>query len=156
MADKHQIERAVEEARQLLAEHGIECRTTADELKLWFEADTLYPDITLDEVLKLKLIVVHEIVEISEVRKLGLELTKDVILKNLDAVDSAHLVAADVEMDLASKLGEANHMRDRLHDIEKWCVDESVSEGNRRKYRVLLARTKAALELMDAKARKEV
>lgn len=153
MADMHVLEKAVEEARRLMARFGVNCPTTAEDLRLWFEADTLNPDASLDEVLQSRLIVVHELVEIDEVKKMGLQLTKDVILRNLDAVDSAHLLAAEVEMDLAARLGDADHLRDRIRNIEQWCVDESVSETNKAKYRTLLSRTRAALENLEGKAK---
>ena len=153
MAETSEIERAVENARQLMARFGIECTTTVDELKLWFQADTLYPDASLDEILDTQLIVVHELVEINEVKNAGLKLTKDVILKNLDAVDTAHLVAATVELNLAYKLGDADHLKSRIRNIEQWCIDESVSEGNQKKYKELLAKTRDALARLEGKAR---
>ncbi len=44
---------------------------------------------------------VHELVEIDEVRRMGLRITKDVIVRNMVRTNDAHLKAARVEFDHA-------------------------------------------------------
>ena len=73
---------------------GRTCDVSAEDVAKWFEADTLYPDVTLDEVLKNTWIVVHEIVEIDAVKKAGLILARDVIVANPEEVDRANHEAA--------------------------------------------------------------
>jgi hypothetical protein len=151
MASKAEVERAVLEAKRVLAEHGHECSTTADELILWFSADTPFEDTTLDGVLGRPLIVIHELVEIHHVKRRGLGLTQDVIVKNLEQVDEAHYEAAEVELDIALRLGEMSHVAGRLKDVEQWSIDPTVVPAMKAKYRGMMVRYAKALEKLGDK-----
>lgn len=144
------MELAVKEARKLLQSHGYDCRTTPDDLRLWFEAETPFDeDFGLDEVLGNPLIVVHELVEIENVKRLGLSLTKDVIVKNLEKVDDAHMVATEAELRIAIALRDVEHIRSRLENIKMWSEDPTVTPENKRKYRELYSEIVRALESLS-------
>jgi hypothetical protein len=134
LADRGRVQLEVSSCRRLLEEHGIECSTTADDLIAWFNADTAYPDISLDELLGRPLLVVHELVEISEVKKMGLKLTKDVILKNPEAVDRAHCLATLAELKMAVELGDVEHVRSRMRSIESWISDPMSTDECKAEY----------------------
>lgn len=132
---------AVENARKLLQNHGYDCLTTADDLVLWFEADTPYDQgFGLKEAIAIPLIVVHELVEVENVKKMGLRLTKGVIINNMGKVDNAHLKATEIELDIAESTGNVEHIRDRLKDISVWIKDPSVTPKNKARYRNLRER----------------
>jgi len=136
-----EVRDAVENARRLLQNHGYDCRTTADDLVLWFEADTPYDQgFGLKEAIAIPLIVVHELVEVENVKKMGLRLTKDVIINNLGKVDDSHLKATEIELDIAESTGNVEHIRDRLKDISAWIKDQSVTPENKARYRKLRER----------------
>jgi len=141
----------VSNCRRLLEEHGVACSATADDLIAWFNADTLYPDISLDEVLGEPLLVVHELVEISEVKKMGLSLTKDVILKNPEAVDRAHCLATLAELRMADELGNLEHVRRRIRSIEDWVNDPVSTDECRAEYARIYGLAK---KMIEAAARK--
>lgn len=134
MASRKEIEAAVRSARTALEEAGLSCDVTAGDLSRWFEADTQYPDITLDEVLRNPWLVIHEIVEIDAVKRGGLVLTKDVIIEHPEEVDRAHCEAATIEMEFAAKKRDAAHLRDRIPDVLKWSKDASVKPEMKTKY----------------------
>jgi hypothetical protein len=114
---------------------------TAEDLVQWFEADTPYDqDFGLEEAIAIPLIVVHELVEIENVKQMGLRLTKDVIINNLNKVDDAHLKATEIELQLAKSTKNVGHIRDRLKDINTWINDPSVTPENKESYRRLHAR----------------
>jgi len=147
MARASEVEKAVENARRLLKSQGFDCETTAEELKRWFQADTPYDkDMKLEDILETPLIVVHELVEIDNVKRMGLVLTKNVIVENLQKVDDAHLNAAEVELKLAVSLRDIAHIKDRLDDIKAWSEDLSVTPENRENYRKMYAKTLKALD----------
>ena len=147
MAKDIRVRRAVEKARRLLRSYGLDCQTTAEELERWFQAETPYDnDMKLEDILEIPLIVVHELVEIDNVKRMGLALTEDVIVENLQKVDDAHLKAAEVELELTFSLMETAHIRDRLKDIKAWSEDPSVTPVNRENYRKMHAATLNALE----------
>lgn len=150
MAREVEVREAVENARHLLRRHGYDCQTTADDLLLWFQADTPYDQGTgLDEVIRIPLLVAHELVEIDNVKEMGLVLTKDVIVKNMEKVDDAHLKAAQIEIQLATSIKNTKHIKDRIEDIHRWIKDSSVTAENRKKYRDLRAKALKALADMN-------
>jgi len=145
-----EVERAVREARKLLEDHGYDCSTTADDLRRWFDADTPFDeDFGLAEVLRHPLIVVHELVEIDGVKRMGLSLTKDVIVNNLEKVDDAHMAATEAELRIAIALRDVKHIRNRLKNIKMWSEDSTVTSENKEKYRELYSKTVRALESLS-------
>ena len=141
-----ELARAVEEARVLLARHGYACETSAEELKRYTETDTFYPSaISWDEILSDPLIVAHELIEIAELRKMGLKITKDVVVENLEQVYRAHLRAGEVEMEIAQRMGAYEHLRDRLQAVENWVDDPLVPQALKPAYAALFERVRRAL-----------
>ncbi len=152
MARSSEVNRVVEAARQLLRDHHYNCTTTADDLQRWFEADTPFDEnFGLDEVLKNQLIVVHELVEIENVKNMGLALTKDVIIKNLEKVDDAHMIATEVELRLAASIKDVRHLKNRLENIRMWSEDDTVTPENKKKYRRMHSETSRVLEYLIEK-----
>jgi len=145
-----EVRKAVKNAKQLLQNHGYDCQVTAEDLVQWFEADTPYNQGTgLDEVIRNPLFVAHELVEIDNVKEMGLALTKDVIVKNMKKVDDAHLKAAQIEIQLAISMNKTQHIKDRIKDIQSWIKDSSVVEENKKEYRELKAKALRALAEMS-------
>lgn len=145
MVSMREVELAVDKAKQMLSDSGIDVDVTADQLWEWFETDLPFPDISLGEIVLNPLLVVHELVEIDEVLKMGLVITKDVIMRNPEKVDDAHLIAAKIELLVARNLGAAEHIKERIINIESWALDKTISEGRRADYHRLLAEAKDAL-----------
>ncbi len=140
----------MENARSLLAEHGRTCTTSVEDLKQWFLAETPFDkDFGLNQVVKSPLLVVHELVEIEEVMRMGLTLSKNVIVDNLGKVDDAHLKAVKVEIDIALSKRNRRHLRDRMEDLRSWIKDSSVSPRNRSEYARLLRRVAGSLSSDD-------
>ena len=142
MATRDEIQAAVDKARELLLDSGIDVDATAEDLIEWLETELPIPDIALGDVLIDPLLVVHELVEMDELLKMGLTLAKDVIKNNPEKVDDAHLKAAAVEMKIAHSIGAAEHLRGRIKDMESWCVDKALSENRRANYCRLLTTAK--------------
>ncbi len=148
MASDSEVRRAVAEAKNILREHGHECQTTAEELVLWFQADTPFDEnFGLDVIIKTPLLVVHELVEIEQVKKMGLALTKDVIVNNLEKVDDAHMRAAEVELRIAASENDLEHLLARAENVRMWSEDDSVTHTNKLLYKDMHDRT------LDAVAR---
>lgn len=150
-----QLEGKLREGLELLESHGHECDVSPADFCLWFRADTPYPDISMDEVLQNPLLVVHELVEIDEVKRLGLALTKDAIISNLELVDKAHLKAAEVEMKIATAMKETAHLADRLRDIRAWSQDSLTEPDMRKRYEHLAEEVSRALAQLNGKDEKE-
>ena len=149
MAERSDIENALQSAMLALAKIGATCDVSAEDIIRWFEADTLYPDITLDEVLKNPWLVVHEIVEIDAIKKTGLVLTKDAILAHPEEVDRAHYEAAKIELRIAAKNSDVAHLRDRIRDVRNWGKDPQVLPGMRTRYMRLRSETERTLRTIE-------
>ena len=151
MATREEIQAAVDKAKELMLDCGLEVDAATEDLIEWFDTKLPIPDIALDDIVIDPLLVVHELVEIDEVLKMGLTLAKDIIKKNPEKVEDAHLKAAAIEMKIAHSIGAAEHLRDRIKDMESWCVDKALSESLRADYRRLLTTTKDYLSELERK-----
>ncbi len=149
MVRDEEVRNAVENARALLSGIGYECGTTMDEFLLWFQADTPYDQgDEFEQVIRNPLYVAHELVEIEKVKAMGLKLTKDVIVKNMQKVDDAHLEAMRVELRLALSLRDVRHVEERIRHIGMYLDDPSVTPRNKMEYADLREQTKQALEAL--------
>jgi hypothetical protein len=155
MATRVEIDAAVSKAKELLLDSGIDVDSTTDDLIEWLDTELPIPDIALGDVVIDPLLVVHELVEIDELLKMGLTLAKDVIKKNPEKVDDAHLKAATIEMKIAHSIGAAEHLRARINDMESWCVDKALSESRKMEYRGLLKTAKNYLSELERKQPRE-
>jgi len=145
MTTMQEVREAVDHAKEILEDYGMNIDVTADQLWDWFETDLPVPDIELGDVIINPLLVIHELVEIDEVLKMGLAITKDVIVRSPDEVDTAHLKAARVELTVAKAIGAIDHIREMCAAIERWCIDTTVPESRRGEYRRLLDEARASL-----------
>lgn len=143
---KARFRRAVEVGNTLLARHGFPQRSTADELRAWLQTDTPYPNPDPADLLATPFLVVHEIVEIDEAKRLGLRITKDVIVNHMEAVNDAHRVAAEVELRIAAAEGDVAYVASRAADLRAWCDDPLLTGTQRVAYLALRSRTELWLQ----------
>ena len=138
-----EIKQIVEHGCKILMNYGYKCNVSAEELVTYFEADTYEEDlITLDDVLKNQLLVIHELVEITELKKRGLKITKDVIVKNYELVYEAHLIATEIELEIASLNGNIGHIKNRLLHIQSWLEGPNLPKHLFKKCKQLLEKAK--------------
>lgn len=130
----------VERAKELLRHHGYDCKVSADDMSKWFRTNTRHADIGLEAVLRNSLLVVHEVVEIDAVKRMGMSLAKDVIVRNPERTAEAHLMAAEVELEVAVATEDYGHIANRLHDMKAWCLDPSMPRRLRHAYSELCAK----------------
>lgn len=95
------------------------------------------------------MIVAHELAEIENVKRMGLALTKDVIVNNLEKVDDAHMVATEAELRIAIAPRDVKHIRNRLENIKMWSEDSTVTSENKEKYRELYSKIVRVLESLS-------
>lgn len=139
------INDAVENAKRLMADVYCYCYAGPEDLKTWFLTDSVYPDIGLEDVLKEPLYVVHELVEISEFRKTGLPVTKDVFTRYPEETEQAHYIAAIVEMAVALSIRNYEHIEKRLKHIKGWTTDKKTHPKYKPLYAELYKKTKKAI-----------
>lgn len=128
------LEAAVAEGNALLARHGFRYRGRAEELEAWLHTDTPYPNPEPADLLESRYLVVHEIVEIAEAKRMGLRITRDVIVRNMEAINDAHLVAAQAELRIAAAEGDLSYVRSRFEDLRHWCEDPLLAPRQKGAY----------------------
>ena len=140
------FEAATVAGNRLLERHGFPQRGRAEELEAWLRTDTPYPNPEPGELLDSPFLVVHEIVEIDEARRHGLRITKDVIVRHLEAINDAHLVAAEVELRVAAVEREVAYVEARSLDVRSWCEDPLLTPAQRTRYEAFRDRVARWLE----------
>lgn len=127
---------SLRQARKVLRQRRHVCHTSAREFVRWLRTETPYPNPTFDEIVNNPFFVIHELVEIEEVKRMGLRMTKDVIVKNPLPIAAAHLKAAEVEFRVAYETGDIQHLRVRVEDAKAWCKDPVLMPSLRRRHEV--------------------
>lgn len=127
--DQSMVQSKIDSIINLLRKNDyIHVSISASELISYFEGEAPSGDcITLSMVLELKWLLVHEIVELSELKKNNFNIDHQLLLTHPSEVFSAHLIATDWELTLASKDGDFNWIKKRLVDIDNWLKDSSLS-----------------------------
>ncbi len=128
------FEVAVASGNALLEHHGYQARGGADELAAWLQTETPYPNPDPADLLDPPFLVVHEIVEIAEAKRHGLRITKDVIVRNMETINDAHLVAAEAELHIAAAEGDVDYVAARFADLGSWCKDPLLTHPQRTAY----------------------
>ena len=134
MVTKETVFATLREARRVLRNHGCTCHVTADEFVRWLHTDTPYPNPTFGDIVENPLFVIHELVEIETVKRTGLKLTKDVILRNPLPIAAAHLKAAEVEFSIAFETGAYDHLKMRVEHAKAWCEDPALTPALRKRH----------------------
>ncbi|RLE51866.1 MAG: hypothetical protein DRJ20_01305 [Candidatus Methanomethylicota archaeon] len=124
---KSRVKCRLEEAVNLLKTIGYECNVTPEDFIVYMEAETPYPDLGLEEILENIILVAHELVEINEIKKMNLPLTRRVIMDNLEEIYEIHVVKAlPIELQLAEKLSDYNYIKWRLRTIEVMLSEDEL------------------------------
>jgi len=86
---------------------------------------------TLEEILEKRYLTIHEVVETSELKKMGIPLDESTVTEHFQEVFAAHIVAFDVEISLARDEGSDDWVEERLRLVDVWLEDELTPEEYR-------------------------
>jgi len=97
---------------------------------------------TLEEILGSRYLMLHEAVEILELKRRGIPIDDRTIVNHPIETYEAHMRAAEVEFTLAEREGDRRWLERRLRDAESWLRDpqlpphlRSPCEGLLRRFR---------------------
>ncbi|NHJ06148.1 MAG: hypothetical protein EAX90_15075 [Candidatus Heimdallarchaeota archaeon] len=111
----------------------------AHELIAYFEGDAPSGDsITLEMVLESRWLLIHEIIEINELKKHKLLISSELLVTKPLLVFHAHLIATEWEFSLALHEGSNKWVKRRLNDVRTWLEDPSLPLDLSAKYQELL------------------
>jgi hypothetical protein len=116
MNDFSRINLKIAEIERKLRTLGFESENiSAEEFYKYISGETPTGDIvTLDEILISEYLMLHEIVEISELKKMNVIIDKQTITKHYPKVYEAHLTAMDYELTYALNNGDYGWIKHRL------------------------------------------
>ncbi len=99
----------------------------AEELIAYFEGEAPSGDTTtLKDVLQSKWLLIHEIVELCELKKTGYIITSDLLVSIPKIVFQAHLIATEWEFKIALKNKAKDWIKKRLEDVKNWLEDPTL------------------------------
>jgi hypothetical protein len=119
------LKRAVETARSL----GYDCEDISPrEFYSYMTGETVSGDrITLKEVLRSDFLMLHEVVEISELKKKGILIDEMTIVScHLKTIYEAHIVAVEYEVKHALNKEDLAYVKLRLAHMREWLKDENL------------------------------
>lgn len=133
-------------AKKQLAKLEYVCKITTDNLIRYFQTDTFYQDLDLSDILKNRWLVIHELVEIQEIKRMRIRITKKFGLKYNDRIDKAHIIATEMEIEAAGLSGDIEHIRKRFRNIKGWLDDPSTPSDDKKRIRILYLKVKQILK----------
>lgn len=111
----------------------------AQELIDYFKGDAPSGDMTtLEDILNSEWLLIHELVEINELKKRGFEISAKLLYTHADDVFIAHLIATELELSLAREAGNFDWIKRRINDIKNWIEDPTLSHQLKEKCSNLL------------------
>jgi hypothetical protein len=119
------LKRAIEIAKSL----GYDCEDVSPrEFYSYMTGETLSGDrITLEEVLRSDFLTLHEVIEISELKKKGIPINEVTTVNcPLKTTYEAHMTAVEYEIKYALKREDPTYVKLRLAHMREWLKDENI------------------------------
>ena len=135
------IQRALEAVRPHLMELYGSADVHPRELLEYLTGPTTTGDgITIGEILGSRYLMVHEAVEVMDLKRMGLTVDRWTAVRYPSEVYEAHLRAAEVELLLAEGEGDERWLERRLRDVESWLQDPKLPKHLKERCEGLLRR----------------
>ncbi|MEM2850111.1 MAG: hypothetical protein QXI36_07555 [Candidatus Bathyarchaeia archaeon] len=135
----------MKEAVEIVRSLGYECEDISPrEFYDYMTGETVSGDrITLKEVLHSDFLILHEVVEMSELKKKGITIDdKTVVNCHPETIYEAHFTAVKYEVKHALNKGDLAYVEMRLKHVREWLDDENIPEK-------LVPRLKSILEKLS-------
>jgi len=130
----------------LLKKYNYDCKLTVNDIEIWFSAPTLYfnvvPKIELDALL------LHEIIELCEVKKMKIPLTHDIFIKYPIEIELAHALSLKVQLPIAIDFKWRKFIKTYIELIEEY-LNEDLPEHIKNIYYKILDEYRKALRLIS-------
>lgn len=132
--EKPEISKILNSARSALMSQGYVCNVSVEDFQGWLEAESPQPGTGIDAVLKNPILTIHELVEVNEIKKMGITIAKDTIIGNPEKIDEAHVIAAEMELDFAMARRDYAHIKQRIGSFKSWCDDKRLTDRLKVRY----------------------
>ncbi len=121
-----EIQMKIEHIEIILAKESIDYHhISAGELIEYFKGPAPSGDLTtLSDILENRWLLIHELVELSELKKLKLEIFSSLLRTHPAEVDYAHIIALEYELKFANQGGDNEWVIRRIRGIKSWLADD--------------------------------
>ena len=124
---------------RVLKRYFPDAQVSWDDLLIYLSAYTYKDDkYRIDDILGNDYLLLHEIYEISCLKREGLRIDRNVIIKNREAVYQCHLRAMDFEIGRACEEGKIEHVRRRIKDLKSYLIDPYLPENLRNEVKKII------------------
>ena len=137
------------EATGKLREVGYESQhTSPKEFYDFMTGETPTGDIvTILDVLENDFLMIHEVVEISELKKLGISINKQTVMMTFpNPINEAHCTAIEHELGYALSSKNYDWLKIRMKHAKSWLEDEDLPQHLIPRYKALIEKFSKALE----------
>lgn len=94
--------------------------------------------ITITDVLGNEFLMIHEVVEISELKNLGIPIDKQTVMKSHSKAYENHYTATEYELDYALSKGNHEWLKVRMGHAKSWLEDPDVPSHVVKRYQALI------------------
>ena len=102
--------------------------------------------ITLSDVLGSEFLMIHEVVEVSELKKRGFGINKRTVMSSpMTIIYETHYVASEVEFQCALKNGDYDWLKIRINHAKSWIEDPNLPKHLIRNYKALIKKFESRL-----------
>lgn len=139
--DLQAIQELIEETKQLVEGHNLSLQEVyAEDLVEYFSGETPTGDTTtLVMVLDSRWLLLHEIIELSELKRMGHEISSKIPFTHQKEVYHAHMTATEWEFRIAKEKNDLDWVKQRISLIPSWLEDPEMPPVLRKRCKKLLS-----------------
>ncbi len=127
--DEKYLQELVEEVSKILSKYGYnQTNVKAKDLINYFSIDTQTGDTTtLSDIVVHKLLLLHEIVELNELKRNEIPISEEIFHQHNNEVLKAHVTATEWEFLISKEMDNQNWINKRLSLVEMWIKESNFS-----------------------------
>ena len=127
---KYQIQSEINEIEKILQTIVVDYQQiSADELINYFDGPAPSgDDTTISDILESRWLLIHELIELSELKKMNLRISSQLLRTHPNEVDFAHITATEYELKFAKEANDLNWIHSRINDVNSWIEDEEMPQ----------------------------
>lgn len=116
------------------------------ELAIWLTAPTIYPEEPIKGQVEEDAILLHEIIELCEAKKLGVRPSHDVFIQYKREVEIAHFMSLKIELPIAVRMRWRNFLKFYINNMKVYLEDPDTPLDLKERYRRLLKEYERSFE----------
>ncbi len=121
------LKKGLLEALSALRSYGLSCSASVEELVEYLSGPSYEDDrIGLSEIASNPLLLLHEVAEMCVLKSMGYTIDRETVVRAYPDTYRAHLLAMEIELLEATRLGDRNYVARRCADLESYLSDPAL------------------------------